>query len=283
MLAYRHAFHAGNHGDVLKHLVLMLVLEHLNLKDKGWRCVDTHAGAGGYSLRSETARKKSEFAHGIGALWGRRGAADMPAAVARYLALVGEFNPGGTLREYPGSPAIVQALRRAQDQLSLYELHPSDFRALATMFQDVPGVQVRLADGFEGLKSQLPPPTRRGLVLIDPSYELERDYTRVLATVREALTRFAEGTYVVWYPQVGRVAARELPRRLQALAPKGWLHARLTLQQPDERGFGMAGSGVFVFNPPHTLHAELAACLPWLHAALRQFDGGGWLLDQRAA
>jgi 23S rRNA (adenine2030-N6)-methyltransferase len=119
-------------------------------------------------------------------------------------------------------------------------------------------------------------------VLIDPSYELERDYARVIATLRDALARFAEGVYIVWYPQVGRVAARELPRRLQAIAPKGWLHARLTVQQPDARGFGMAGSGVFVFNPPHTLHAALAQALPWLHENLRQFDGGSWLLDQRA-
>ncbi|MFM7533779.1 MAG: 23S rRNA (adenine(2030)-N(6))-methyltransferase RlmJ [Rubrivivax sp.] len=279
MLAYRHAFHAGNHGDVLKHAVLVHALEYLNLKDKGWRFVDTHAGAGEYSLSSAVARKKAESAQGAARLWGRN---DAPPLVARYLARLAAFNRSGTLRNYPGSPAIAQALQRRQDDLRLFELHPSDVRTLAARLGRRPGVEVALADGFEALKAVLPPPTRRALVLIDPSYELERDYARVVATLREALARFAEGVYVVWYPQVGRVAARELPRRLQAIAPKGWLHARLTVQQPDARGFGMAGSSVFVFNPPHTLHAALAQALPWLHENLRQFEGGSWLLDQRA-
>jgi 23S rRNA (adenine2030-N6)-methyltransferase len=279
MLAYRHAFHAGNHGDVLKHVVLVQVLEYLNLKDKGWRYVDTHAGAGRYALYGAAARKKAEHLHGIAQLWGRE---DAPPAVARYLELVRAANPGGTLTSYPGSPQFAQMLQRRQDQLRLFEMHPADVRTLGTRFGRAPGVEVVLGDGFTELKSQLPPPTRRSLVLMDPSYELERDYARVLATLREALARFAEGVYMVWYPQVGRVAAHELPRRLQALAPKGWLHARLTVQQPDARGFGLAGSGVFVFNPPHTLHGELARALPWLHEALKQHEGGSWLLDQRA-
>ena len=279
MLAYRHAFHAGNHGDVLKHAVLVHALEYLNLKEKGWRFVDTHAGAGEYALHGALARKKAESQQGVARVWGRK---DAPPLVARYLARLAEANRSGTLRSYPGSPAFAQALMRRQDDLRLFELHPSDVRLLATRLGRKGGVEVARADGFEALKAVLPPPTRRALVLIDPSYELERDYARVVATMRDALARFAEGVYVVWYPQVGRVAARELPRRLQAIAPKGWLHARLTVQQPDARGFGMAGSGVFVFNPPHTLHAALAQALPWLHENLKQFDGGSWLLDQRA-
>ena len=259
--------------------VLLHVLEYLNLKEKGWRFVDTHAGAGEYALNSAVARKKAEYAQGVAPLWGRK---DAPPLVGRYLAHLAKANPSGSLRSYPGSPAIARALQRHQDDLRLFELHPSDVRMLAMRLGRGPGVEVARADGFEALKAVLPPPTRRALVLIDPSYELERDYARVIATLRDALARFAEGVYIVWYPQVGRVAARELPRRLQAIAPKGWLHARLTVQQPDARGFGMAGSGVFVFNPPHTLHAALAQALPWLHENLRQFDGGSWLLDQRA-
>ena len=279
MLAYRHAFHAGNHGDVLKHLVLMRVLQHMNLKDKGWRYVDTHAGAGGYALGGTYARQKAEYAEGIGRLWARE---DLPPELAEYVNLVRSLNGDGTtLKQYPGSPLIAQALMRPQDQLRLFELHPTDHRILASAFAGDASVEVRMADGFEALKSQLPPPTRRGLVLIDPSYEGERDYARVVATLREALGRFADGTYLVWYPQVGKLGSRELPRKLQALAPKGWLHARLTVAPSDGRGFGMVGSGVFVINPPFTLHDSLKTLLPVLAQALAQIEQPQWLLDHQ--
>jgi len=280
MLAYRHAFHAGNHADVLKHLVLTLVLRYMNQKDKPYRLVDTHAGAGGYSLEGRYAQKKGEFEQGIGRLWGRD---DLPPAIADYVGLVRQFNPQGTLEQYPGSPAFAQMLLRAQDQLRLFELHPTDYRILESYLGKVKGAEVRNGDGFEGLKGTLPPPSRRGVVLIDPSYEGHHDYGRVIATLREGLTRFAEGVYMVWYPQVQKVEAAELPRRLEALAPKGWLHARLTVQEPDSQGFGLAGSGVFILNPPYTLHAELLPLLPWLVDVLGQYDGANYLLEQRAA
>jgi len=120
------------------------------------------------------------------------------------------------------------------------------------------------------------------VVLMDPSYELDRDYSRVVTALRDGMQRFAEGTFMVWYPLVGKLPAVQLPKRLKALAPKRWVHARLTVQPFDARGFGMAGSGVFIINPPHTLHAELNSLLPWLHEALKQFDGGGWVLEQKA-
>ena len=280
MLAYRHAFHAGNHADVLKHLTLMLVLRYMNGKDKPYRLVDTHAGAGGYSLEGRYAQKKGEFEQGIGRLWSRD---DLPEAVAAYVDLVKRFNPQGPLEQYPGSPAIAQMLLRAKDQLRLYELHPTDHRILASYLGSVKGAEVHHADGFDGLKGQLPPSTRRGVVLIDPSYEGHGDYARVVATLRDALERFAEGVYVVWYPQVQKVEATQLPKRLQALAPKGWLHARLTVQRADSLGFGLAGSGVFVINPPYTLHDELAAVLPWLVETLGQYDGANFLLEHRPA
>jgi 23S rRNA (adenine2030-N6)-methyltransferase len=278
MLAYRHAFHAGNHADVLKHIVLMRVLRHMNAKDKGYRLVDTHAGAGGYSLEGRYAQKKGEFERGILRLWDRD---DLPDAVLDYVDRVREFNPDGRLEQYPGSPAIARMLMRRQDQLRLFELHPTDHRILASYLGGAAHAEVHDRDGFDALKGQLPPPTRRGVVLIDPSYEGHGDYGRVIATLRDALVRFAEGVYIVWYPQVSKVEAAELPRRLESLAPKGWLHARLTVQQPDALGFGLAGSGVFVINPPYTLHAELQLVLPYLTEVLGQYDGANYRLDQQ--
>ena len=280
MLAYRHAFHAGNHADVLKHTVLTRVLRYMNGKDKGYRLVDTHAGAGGYSLEGRYAQKKGEFEHGVARLWERD---DLPEAVADYLGIVRQFNPDGTLTQYPGSPAFAQMLLRAQDQLRLFELHPTDHRILASYLGAVRGAEVYDKDGFDGLKGQVPPTTRRGVVLMDPSYEGNADYGRVIASLRDAITRFSEGVYVVWYPQVSKLEAAQLPKRLEALAPKGWLHARLTVQQPDSMGFGLAGSGVFVINPPYTLHAELLEVMPYLTEVLGQYDGANYLLEQRAA
>lgn len=279
MLAYRHAFHAGNHADVLKHLVLTMVLRYMNGKDKPYRFVDTHAGAGGYSLEGRYAKKKAEYEQGIGRLWDRT---DLPAPVADYVALVRAFNPQGGLTQYPGSPAFARALMRPGDQQRFFELHPTDERILASYAQGQRGVEVHHGDGFEGLKGQLPPSSRRGVVLIDPSYELNADYARIVGTLRDALHRFAEGVYLVWYPQVSKVEAAQLPRRLEALAPKGWLHARLTVQRVDSKGFGLAGSGMFVINPPYTLHDQLAGVLPWLVEVLGQYEGANFLLDQRA-
>ena len=281
MLAYRHAFHAGNHADVLKHTVLSLVLRYMNQKDKGWRYVDTHAGAGGYSLEGEYANKRAEYEQGIALLLDR---SDLPAPLADLVALVRQFNQGKTIRQYPGSPAIAQALMRAQDQLRLSEMHPTDFKILSSYLSDVPGVEVKLSDGFAALKGHLPPTTRRGAVLIDPSYEIKTDYTRTLAALRESLERFPEGVVLVWLPQVQLVEAAQLPQRLKAAADagakKGWLLARLTVAQAGERGFGMMGSSLFVANPPHTLFGELQPVLPYLAQVLAQFDGAKSALEK---
>lgn len=279
MLAYRHAFHAGNHADVLKHVVLSQVLAHMGHKDKPYRLIDTHAGAGGYSLGSAEAKKKGEFEQGIGRIWKRT---DAPPAVADYLACVKAFNPEGGLGRYPGSPEFARQLLRPIDELRLFELHPSDVRILAAHHGMRARTEVIHGDGFEGLKSMLPPPSRRGVVLMDPSYELKTDYARVVGAVREALQRFAECVIVIWYPQVNRVESSELPRRLKAIAPKGWLHARLTVQAPDAQGFGLVGSGMFVINPPWTLHAALKDALPWLRDALAQVDNAAFVLEHKA-
>ena len=287
MLAYRHAFHAGNHADVLKHVVLVQVLRYMARKDKPFTLVDTHAGAGGYSLEGRFARKKAEYEHGVARLWSRP---DLPAPLADYIELVRRFNGGGAqaatvrLAQYPGSPAFAQMLLRPQDRLRLYELHSTDHRILAAYLGRHPNTQVAQADGFAALRGELPPPSRRGVVLIDPSYELKSDYAKVVGALREALTRFADGSVIVWYPQLTTLESAQLPQRLQAssdaLAKKGWLHARLTVQQPDARGFGLIGSGVFIANPPHMLHGVLAPLMQTLVDLLGQFDGANYLLEQ---
>ena len=283
MLAYRHAFHAGNHADVLKHTVLALVLEYMNQKEKGWRFVDTHAGAGGYSLEGEYAKKRGEFELGIAKLLGH---ADLPEPLAELVRLVQAFNGGPNVKQYPGSPAIAQMLMRPQDQLRLFEIHPTDHKILASYLGDVPGVEVKMADGYAALKSTLPPPTRRGVVLIDPSYEIKTDYARTLAALREALERFADAVVIIWLPQLQLLAAAQLPQRLKATADsagkKGWLHAQLTVAQADDRGYGMLGSSVFVANPPHTLFTALQPVLPFLVQNLAQFDGARSALDRSA-
>ena len=274
MLAYRHAFHAGNAADVLKHTVLLEVLARMAAKDKGFLYVDTHAGAGSYRLGERMAQRLAEHERGVGALWRRD---DAPPAVAAYLAAIRAFNRDGVLRVYPGSPRLAAAQLREQDSMVLFELHPSDYRALRAEFGA--DAQLRPEDGFNGLKALLPPPTRRGVVLIDPSYELDSDYTRVLGCLRDALTRFATGVYVVWYPQLQSLESSQLPRRLKALAPAGWLHAQLTTDAPRADGFGLLGSGMFVINPPYGLRDALAAALPWLAAALGAPGVARWVLD----
>jgi 23S rRNA (adenine2030-N6)-methyltransferase len=280
MLAYRHAFHAGNHADVLKHLILIQLMRHMALKDKGYRFVDTHAGAGQYTLDSPQARKKSEYLQGIARLWT---VDNPPPPLADYLQLLRRLNPDGTLQQYPGSPLLARLLLRPQDQSRLIELHPADHQALQDLLGSAAGTALYRADGFAALRGQLPPPTRRALVLIDPSYEGHADYLRVLDTLADALQRFAQGVYMVWYPVVTKPGAAALVQGLKTLAPRGWLHARLSLQQPDTQGFGLAGSGVLVINPPHTLHGQLQGLLPWLVRVLGQYPDANHLLEQRAA
>ena len=282
MLAYRHAFHAGNHADVLKHLVLVQVLRRMAAKNKPYTLIDTHAGAGGYALEGRYAQKKAEYRNGIGRLWDRTG---LPEPLADYVNVVRSFNPDGRLTQYPGSPAIASLLLRPTDPLHLFELHPSDYRALQSFLGRRPHTKVAMGDGFAALKGELPPPSRRGVVLIDPSYELKGDYPKALSAVRETLSRFAQAVVLVWIPQVQLVEAAQLPRRVRAAAdaaaPRGWLHALLTVQQADAQGFGLAGSHMIVINPPHRLLEDVRACLPFLVDALGQYDGARFVLEHR--
>ncbi|MCL4745502.1 MAG: 23S rRNA (adenine(2030)-N(6))-methyltransferase RlmJ [Burkholderiaceae bacterium] len=281
MFSYRHAFHAGNHADVLKHLVLVQLLRHLGSKDTPFWVIDTHAGAGIYALEGEWASKRNEFIEGIGRLWPR---AEVSPAVADYLAIVRATNPDGRLRHYPGSPLIALRHLRDKDRLRLFELHVNESKALAKNIAELGRDAIRRTvvvdgDGFTGLQALLPPPPRRGLILIDPSYEDKKDYARVVATLRAALTRFATGCYMIWYPQVQRHEPVELVRKLTRWPELRWLHATLTVRGSAADGLGLLGSGVFVVNPPWTLHAALEACLPWLASVLGQDDGARWTLD----
>ncbi len=280
MLSYRHAFHAGNHADVLKHCVLVALLRHFNQKDKPWWFVDTHAGAGAYALDSDYAQKNVEFESGISRLWQHGNApADLPPALADYIEQVKAINPDGRLRHYPGSPLIALQLARPDDRLRLFELHSTDHRLLEKNFLDAGRrVAVHRADGFAALKSVLPPPPRRGLVLIDPSYEDKQDYVRVVAALKEGLDRFATGTFMIWYPRLQLGSAHQLPEKLKKLAPK-WLDVALTVHAPSPDGFGMHGSGLFIANPPWTLAQTMAPVLPLLAATLGQDNGAGFTLD----
>jgi 23S rRNA (adenine2030-N6)-methyltransferase len=273
MLSYRHAFHAGNHADVLKHFVLVCLLRHLGQKDKSFWVIDTHAGAGAYGLDAGYATKNAEYETGIGRLWNRQ---KLPPALADYVALVRAMNPAGKLSFYPGSPYLAARLLRPQDRLRAFELHPTDVDLLGKTFQDDgKRVIVTLGDGFAGLKALLPPPPRRALVLIDPSYEDKGDYSRVVDALKDSLRRFPTGTYAIWYPQLTRAEARRLPERLRALAGVDWLDVSLSVSKPVAGEPGMTGSGMFVVNPPWTLADTLRECLPVLADALGEGGTGG--------
>ena len=198
---------------------------------------------------------------------------DAPEAVSDYLEQIAAFNQSDKLRRYPGSPQLALQMTREQDPLRLFELHPTEGRVLADYFRAAGRrVQVRAEDGFNGLKAVLPPLSRRGLILIDPSYEDKDDYARVLDTMRDALVRFATGVYAVWYPQVRRYESQQLPRQLRGIAGGDWLHVTLTVSASPADGYGLFGSGMFVFNPPFQLAAALRKAMPVLKTALGQ-DG----------
>lgn len=285
MFSYRHAFHAGNHADVLKHTVLIATLQYLTQKDAALTVLDTHAGAGLYRLDGDYASKSGEASEGVLKL---AAAADkeMAPVLQEYLAMVRSFNQGSSIRNYPGSPFISQALLRSHDKLKLFELHPTDMRSLAgNVAQLDAGRQLAVLheDGFEGVKKFLPPVSRRALLLCDPSYELKTDYARVLDMVTDSLKRFPTGTYAVWYPIIPRPEAHDLPRRLKTLAVKAgksWLHATLTVKsnKTSERG-GLPASGMFLISPPFQLKEQLKPAMPQLVKLLGQDGNAAFTLE----
>ncbi|WP_374483401.1 23S rRNA (adenine(2030)-N(6))-methyltransferase RlmJ [Zoogloea sp.] len=277
MLSYRHAFHAGNHADVLKHFVLVQLLEYFNQKDKPYWYIDTHAGAGCYSLEEVFARKNAEYEEGVARLLGRK---DVPKELREYLKVVRDLNTDGRLRLYPGSPCCAAAVLRPDDRMRLFELHPADSRLLQQAVENMGNKALVLEqDGFTGINAFLPPPTRRALVLIDPPYEVKTDYRTVISMLKESLRRFATGTYVVWYPKLQSMQSRELPDKLKRLPINSWLNVSLDVQKPSEDGFGMHGSGLFVINPPWTLPEMLKKVMPYLVEVLGLDDGAKFELE----
>ena len=281
MLSYRHAFHAGNHADVLKHLILIQIIRYLGEKPAPFWIIDTHAGAGRYALDSAYANKLAEYRDGIGRLWQ---AANLPPAAADYVDLVRQLNPDGKLRHYPGSPWLASQLLRDGDRLRLFELHSSDARLLQACFRGGDRrISVAAGDGLAGLKAILPPPPRRALILIDPSYETRDDYANVISGLRDALKRFPTGIYALWHPLLSKPESLRLPARLKALGAADWLHATLRVSTPARNGFGMSGSGMFIINPPWTLKKTLQDTLPALTALLAQDEGASFALAGESA
>lgn len=274
MLSYRHSFHAGNHADVLKHLVLTLILQSLKQKEKGFFYLDTHSGVGRYSLLSAEAEKTGEYLEGIARLWERT---DLPPEVALYLDEIKKINRG-KLRYYAGSPLLAVQQLREQDRALLTELHPNDFPLLRQEFAKIPNVVTKRENGFQQLKAALPPKEKRGLVLIDPPYEMKEDYELVVQAIREGYKRFATGVYAIWYPVVLRAHTKRIVRGLQETGIRKILQIELAVR-PDSDQRGMTASGMIVINPPWQLENQMKSVLPYLTEVLVPEGTGSWSVE----
>jgi 23S rRNA (adenine2030-N6)-methyltransferase len=283
MFSYRHAFHAGSHADILKHITLIQLVQYLQEKPGALTIVDTHAGAGIYSLEDGFASVSKEAEGGIFRLQKYVDAGNgIPGSIQQYLDCIQAENSEGGMKLYPGSTFILAGLLRPQDRLKLFELHPKEIDILRqniVQLKQAKQIDIYAEDSFSRLKGLLPPPSRRGLVLIDPSYEDKQDYRYLEIAIEEALRRFATGCYAIWYPVISRRESAELPERMKRIATankRSWLHAELRVENaPGERR--LQASGMFIINPPWTLEKHLAEALPVLVKALG-LDGGAKLV-----
>jgi 23S rRNA (adenine2030-N6)-methyltransferase len=275
MLSYRHSFHAGNFADVLKHIVLIKILEHLGKKDKPFCCFDTHAGPGDYALNEGYALKNREFENGIAKLWQRD---DLPDSLAAYVNLIKKFNHTDELNRYPGSPLIIKQFLRSKDRLFLYELHSTEIELLSTAVNRDRRIKVFHSDGLKSAVGLLPPIEHRGLVLIDPSYEIKSDYKLVIETLIQMHKRFATGTYALWYPVVERGRNQQLEKAIKTSEIKNVQLFELGIKT-DTHEHGMTASGMIVVNPPWTLAADMKQILPWLADILGIEDTGLYRIE----
>jgi 23S rRNA (adenine2030-N6)-methyltransferase len=277
MLSYRHSFHAGNFADVIKHIVLVEILQHLCRKDAPFDYIDTHAGAGLFDLGSEHAGKLQEFRNGIARL-ATPPSSELWPELAAYFAVLNQYNSPGELQHYPGSPIIARHFLRARDREWLFELHPADFAILQGNVAGDRRIKVAQEDGFQGLLRLLPPLSRRALVLIDPAYEVKDDFLQVVKTCTRAWQKFATGIYVAWYPVVDRERIDELESRFVNSGIRNIQRFELGLTA-DTAARGLTAAGVVVVNPPWTLMENMTALLPRLVATLGRDDSAFFRAD----
>lgn len=283
---YRHAFHAGNFADVLKHAVLALCLAHLRKKkDKAFAYIDSHAGIGAYDLAGDEARRSPEWKDGIARIMAAERPPEIERVLAPFLEAVRAANPEGGLKTYPGSPAIAAHMMGERDRLHLFELHEADARTLDHRFAKDRRVKVESRDGYRGLKSALPPKEKRGLVLVDPPFEHRDEMAHMAAAAVDAIPRFESGTFVFWRPLKDLWAAERFDVGLAEwlLLEREWLPEKLLRADLWVRDLGsegkLAGAGLVIVNPPYTLEEDLLILLPWLAGLLAQDEGAGWRLD----
>jgi len=268
LLSYRHAFHAGNFADVLKHAVLTLVLDYMARKEKGYTYIDSHSGAGMYSLKNEYAQKTGEYKEGIAKIIQAENDASFPEALTPYVELIKQLTPENSeLDIYPGSPGIAKQLMRRQDSAHLFELHPTDIQHLVEYCQRWKKSHVKQSDGYQGVLGLIPPPSRRGVVLIDPPYELKEDYAKAVKTIIKAYKKFNSGTYILWYPVVTRERIDAMERDFSRSEVRNLLQVEFCLQNDSEE-YGMTGTGLFIVNPPWQLEKQLSEILPFMKANL---------------
>jgi 23S rRNA (adenine2030-N6)-methyltransferase len=280
MLAYRHLFHAGNFADVFKHALLARLLLALNRKDKPYLYLDTHAGTGLYDLSHPWAQKNAESREGIARVLARD---DAPAALAPYLEAVRAQNPKGGLRFYPGSPGIAHRLLRQGDRMVLNELNRADFEELQRRFEGERRVTAHRMDGYQALKAFLPPPERRGLVLMDSAFDRSGELARLTEALAAAHKRWATGVYALWYPLMEPGAVRAFERGVLGTGIRRILRLELSVQ-PERWSQSLRGSGLLVVNPPYGLEEEAGPMLDWLWRALAPGGAGGcavnWLVPE---
>jgi 23S rRNA (adenine2030-N6)-methyltransferase len=275
---YRHAYHAGNFADVVKHAILSRIVEYLKLKDKAFRVIDTHAGIGLYDLSSEEAQRTGEWQDGIGRLLDASLKPEIANHLKPFLDAVRATNPQGGLRFYPGSPMIARRLLRKQDRLSAIELHPRDAVALKKRFEGDIQTRVIELDGWLALGAHLPPKEKRGLVLIDPPFEKEGEFERLVDGLVKAHRRWPSGIYALWYPVKDRAGVNRFRANLAAAGVAKILDIRFDIRRPspDPR---LDGTGMIVVNPPYPLEKEMQTLLPALKAVLAETPQARWAVE----